>query len=76
MPSAAIKRAGSQAGVWMIREGRAEFRPVMTGVGTLDGFTQVRSGLKEGERVIVHSSRPLAAEDRVSVAERLVRGSS
>lgn len=75
VPTAAIKRAGSQAGVWMVREGGAEFRPVIVGVATLDGFTQVRSGLKEGESVIVHSSRPLAGGDRVAVAERLVRSS-
>lgn len=73
VPTAAIKRASGQPGVWMLQEGRAAFRPVTVGAETLEGFAQVVSGLKAGEGVIVHSSRPLAEGDRVAVSASLVR---
>ncbi|HEX4942746.1 MAG TPA: efflux RND transporter periplasmic adaptor subunit [Usitatibacteraceae bacterium] len=76
IPTAALKRTGTTRGVWMVNEGRAKFRPIGIGAETLDGFVHVVSGLKAGEAVIVHSGRPLAEGDRVTVTGSLVRGGS
>ncbi len=73
VPAAAVKRVGSQRGVWRLHEGRAAFKPVAVGTQTLDGLVQVVSGLGAGESVIVHSSRPLEEGMRVTVEESLVR---
>lgn len=65
VPTAAVRAVDGIAGVWRIVEGRAQFQPVAIGARTLDGFTQVHSGLARGDEVIVHSSAQLAAELRV-----------
>jgi HlyD family secretion protein len=74
VPAAAVKRKGSQRGVWLLQEGRAKFRPVAAGAETLEGLVQVLSGIGAGETVIVHSSRPLEEDARVGVEDSLVRG--
>lgn len=65
VPSAAIAREGSQTGVWRMVDGRARFTPVGIGSQGQAGVTQVRSGLVEGDRVIVYSSAPLRSGARV-----------
>lgn len=73
IPAAAVKRTGKAEGVWQITEGSATFRPITTGPASLDGQIQVLSGLKAGESVIVHSSRPLAQDLKVKVADNLLK---
>lgn len=74
VPSAALKRSGSTRGVWLLDGGRARFRAVAVGAETLDGQSQVTSGLKPDETLIVHSSQPLAEGLRVKVTDSLVKG--
>ena len=73
LPTAAIRRAGQQTGVWRIDNGRAVFVALETGVTTLDGRTEVRTGLARGDAVIHHSPREVKAGERVRQVERLVR---
>lgn len=61
VPSAAVKRANQQEGVWRIEDGKTRFQTVKTGVSTLDGQTRIVSGLQEGDEVIVHSTADLTA---------------
>jgi HlyD family secretion protein len=70
VPSAAIVRQGSQTGVWQEVEGRARFAPVSVGTQGQPGVTEIRSGLTEGERIIVYSSALLT--DGVRVREQKV----
>ncbi len=72
VPAAAIRHAGGTDGVWLLEQGRTVFRPVALGARSLDGLVQVLAGLKGGETVVVHSSRALAADMRVQVADSLV----
>lgn len=65
VPSAAIAREGSATGVWQAVDGRARFRPVTIGVQGQAGLTQIRSGLTDGETLIVYSSALLRAGVRV-----------
>lgn len=66
LPAAAVKQVGGKTGVWRRTEGRARFHAVETGVRTLDGQVEVRSGLAEGDEVIVHS--PVELREGMKVA--------
>jgi HlyD family secretion protein len=68
VPSAAIARQGNQTGVWQAVEGRARFKRVSIGTQGQPGVTEIRSGLTDGERIIVYSSALLA--DGVRVREQ------
>jgi len=55
VPSAAVKRANNQYGVWRVVDGKTRFYPVKIGVQSLDGNTQVIDGLSLGDPVIAYS---------------------
>jgi HlyD family secretion protein len=65
VPSAAVAREGGKPGVWQATKGRARFKPIRIGSHGQDGVTEVLSGLKEGENVIVYSSAQLKKDARV-----------
>jgi HlyD family secretion protein len=65
VPSAAVAREGSQAGVWQMVDGRARFKPVTRGSLGQPGVTQILSGLGDGDSVIVYSSAQLKIGARV-----------
>lgn len=69
VPSAAVKRVGDRNGVWQMAEGKARFRPVKTGVQTLDGMTEVTEGLEEGDSVIVYSSAQLREGAKIAIGK-------
>ncbi len=71
IPNAALHRRAGQEGVWLLKEGKAEFRPVKVGRRTLDGQAQVLSGLEKGESLVVHSARELQPGDRVAAVDAL-----
>lgn len=71
IPSAALGRADGQHGVWQIRDGRAHFVPISTGVQTLDGRTQVLSGLAANDEVVLYSPLELSAGQKVKADKRL-----
>ncbi|MEW5890435.1 MAG: efflux RND transporter periplasmic adaptor subunit [Pseudomonadota bacterium] len=73
VPSAAVRRMGGEEGVWRVIEGRTRFVPVRTGVQTLDGRTQILSGLAAGDQVVLYTAQELRAGLRVTVAESLAR---
>ena len=71
-PAAAVKRVDRQDGVWLFTKGRVAFRPVKTGITTLDGRTQILDGLAEGDEVIVHSEQAMKPDARVKVVKAIV----
>jgi HlyD family secretion protein len=66
LPAAAVKQVDGKTGVWRRTEGRARFHPLETGIRTLDGQVEVRSGLAVGDEVIVHS--PVELREGMKVA--------
>lgn len=74
LPAAAIHRRGDTRGVWRIEDGTIAFAAVRTGETSLDGRVVVLDGLREGERVVVHSERELRDEDEVRVVASLDGG--
>jgi len=71
VPNAGIQRVDGRLGVWLLAADRLRFAPVKVGAVDLEGWTQIRDGLKAGDRVIVYSQRALNSRSRVKVVERL-----
>ena len=71
VPNAAIQRERGQTGVWQLADGRVRWQPVRTGASGLDGQVELIEGLAAGDRVVVHSERPLRADARVAVVQAL-----
>ena len=71
IPNAAIRRDGDVVGVWQIVEGDLQLTPVTLGVSDLDGYVQVREGLKRGDQVVTYSEKALTARSRVYVVDHI-----
>jgi RND family efflux transporter MFP subunit len=71
IPNAAVQRVDGRAGVWRIERGDLRFTPVTLGASDLDGNVQVRSGIGEGDRIVVYSAKALSARSRISVVDRI-----
>ncbi|MFN3516386.1 MAG: efflux RND transporter periplasmic adaptor subunit [Novosphingobium sp.] len=71
LPNAAVHRVGGELGVWTLRDGALQFVAVRLGVEDADGWVQVLDGLVKGDRVVVHSARPLTGSSRITVVDKL-----
>jgi len=67
----AVRREGDKLGVWQIVDGDLHFTPVKLGVSDLDGWVQVREGLKNGDQVVIYSEKTLTVRSRIHVVERI-----
>ncbi|MDD4962992.1 MAG: efflux RND transporter periplasmic adaptor subunit [Gallionella sp.] len=73
IPTAAVKRINQQDGVWVLQDDRAKFKPVKTGISTLEGRTQILEGLSDNEEVIVYSQQEIKADLKLKVVAEIVR---
>ena len=73
IPTAALKQLDQQDGVWVMQDGRVQFKPVKAHLTTLEGRTQIISGLDEGDEVIVYSQQELHAGMKVKVVSEIVK---
>ncbi|MBK6743915.1 MAG: efflux RND transporter periplasmic adaptor subunit [Hydrogenophilales bacterium] len=71
VPNAAIRRQGEQSGVWRLVDGQLNFVAIKQGASDLNGFVQVRDGLKAGDRVVLYSEKALTARSRFHIVERI-----
>lgn len=71
VPNASLQRVNGRLGVWRLDAEQLHFAPVKVGAADLEGWTQIREGLKSGDRVVVYSQRALNSRSRVKVVERL-----
>ncbi|MHB8828959.1 MAG: efflux RND transporter periplasmic adaptor subunit [Syntrophales bacterium] len=71
VPNASLHRIGGRLGVWLIREDSLHFTPVEIGAADLEGQTQIREGLKIGDRIVVHTPRALNTRSRIRIVDRL-----
>lgn len=74
VPNAALRKIGTQDGVWQLRQGRLKFQSIRIGERALNGKVQVLAGLAKGDQVIVHSERELHEGDKVSIVDALAKG--
>ena len=51
LPSAAVVSKDKKLGVWVVTDGRLAFKPVTVGLMDRNNFTEIASGLGDGERV-------------------------
>lgn len=73
IPTAALKQLDKQEGVWVVQGGRAQFAAVKSGLATLEGRTQIVSGLAEGDEVIVYSQQALHAGMKIKAVADIVK---
>jgi HlyD family secretion protein len=71
IPNAAVQREGSKIGVWQIVQADLRFSPVKLGASDLNGYVQVREGLKNGDQVVVYSEKALTAHSRIHVVDHI-----
>ena len=71
LQNAAVQRQGEQVGVWQIVGGDLRFTPVKLGAFDLEGYVQVREGLKNGDQVVAYSEKALTARSRIHVVDRI-----
>jgi len=71
IPNAAVQREGDNVGVWQIVDGDLRFSPVKLGASDLDGYVQVREGLKNGDQVVIYSEKALTARSRIHVVDHI-----
>jgi hypothetical protein len=60
---------------WMGRlfdaNGALRFSPVVLGASDLDGFVQVREGLRAGDQIVTYSEKALTGRSRVKVVDQI-----
>jgi RND family efflux transporter MFP subunit len=71
IPNAAVQREGDKVGVWQIVDGDLHFSPVKLGASDLDGYVQVREGLKNGDQIVTYSEKALTARSRIHVVDHI-----
>ncbi len=74
IPNAAVQRLGDKVGVWQIVGGDLRFSPVRLGASDLNGYVQVREGLRNGDQVVTYSEKALAARSRIHVVDHISGG--
>lgn len=71
LPNAAIQRLDGKLGVWQIINENLLFAPVTLGIADLDGWVQVREGLKVGDQVVVYSAKALTPRSRIEIVKQI-----
>jgi HlyD family secretion protein len=73
IPAAALKQQDKQDGAWVLQNSKVLFKPVKAGLTTLEGRTQIISGLAEGDEVIVYSQQELREGMKVKIVDAIVK---
>jgi len=74
IPNAAIRQINGSLGVWQIINDDLRFTPVLLGRGDLEGYVQVREGIKAGDQVVVYSANTLTRRSRIEVVDHIPGG--
>jgi HlyD family secretion protein len=69
VPKAALRRDGSQSGVYVLQGDQVSWHPIQTGAASVTR-TQVTSGLSEGDWVALATEQPLGNGQRVTPVYR------
>ena len=71
VPNAAVHRVDGANGVWVVRDGDLLFAVVKLGAQDNEGWVQILSGLKKGEKIVIHSAKALSDSSRISIVDKL-----
>ena len=69
--NAAIRRESDKVGVWQVVDGDLRFTQVKLGTSDLDGYVQILDGLKDGDKVVIHSEKALTSKSRIRIVEHI-----
>ena len=69
--NAAIRRESDKVGVWQVVDGDLRFTQVKLGTSDLDGYVQILDGLKDGDKVVIHSEKALTSKSRIRTVEHI-----
>ncbi|WP_428563634.1 MAG: efflux RND transporter periplasmic adaptor subunit [Solidesulfovibrio sp. DCME] len=61
LPSVAVASRGKTRGVWVLKDGRLNFKTVDIGIEDRRDFVEVRNGLEEGEQIVVAPTQAMNA---------------
>lgn len=71
VPNSSITRYNGKKGIWLLAEGKLQFRPARFGGSDPDGLVQVIDGIQTGDQVIAYSRQALKQNSRVRVVKQL-----
>lgn len=71
LPNAAIQRVNGKLGVWQVINDDLHFTPVTLGAADLDGYVEVREGLKADDQVVVYSTTNLSEHSRIEIVDQI-----
>ncbi|MDT8376117.1 MAG: efflux RND transporter periplasmic adaptor subunit [Mariprofundaceae bacterium] len=71
LPNAAIRRVNGKLGVWQVMDDSLQFTPVTPGAADLDGYVEVREGLKSGDQVVLYSAKGLSESSRIDIVDQI-----
>lgn len=69
IPNAAIHHIDGRLGVWQVINNELRFTPVSLGKADLEGWVQVRAGLKTGDQIVAYSENALNKYSRIHAVD-------
>ncbi|MFM1948543.1 MAG: Multidrug resistance protein MdtA precursor, partial [Pseudomonadota bacterium] len=73
IPQASVQQYQGRSGVWKLHANQLEFVDVELGAFSLDGWVQVRQGLKIDDEVVVYTEKSLTPNTRFKRVSALVK---
>lgn len=67
----AIHHINGRLGVWQVMGDKLQFTPVVLGSSDLEGYVQIREGLKVGNQVVTYSANALRANSRIKIVDHI-----
>jgi multidrug efflux pump subunit AcrA (membrane-fusion protein) len=71
IPTAAIHHVDGEAGVWQVVDDELHYTPISMGIADLEGYVQIKQGLKPGDQIVVYSENPIHAQGNFKVVEHI-----
>jgi len=75
VPNASIKHINGETGVWLIENNNQRFLPIEIAATDLDGWVQVKQGIKSGDSIVVYSKQELTSHSRIKIVDSLTESS-
>ncbi|ABA90112.1 efflux pump, RND family, membrane fusion protein [Syntrophotalea carbinolica DSM 2380] len=72
IPGAAVHFVDGRTGVWQVIDGDLRFTSISRGPVDLDGYLQIREGLKAGDRVVAYSENALNTRSRIHIVDHIL----
>lgn len=71
VPNAAVRHMGTKVGIWRVINGNLSFTPVTLGIADIEGYVQIREGLKVNDQIVVYSANALTERSRIHVVDHI-----